>query len=210
MKFKNLIQSWEATRTANIVLLATVCVMAILNGYLALNVTHIKVQRELIPPMLNKPVKVGYARADEEYYKSWGLYVAELVGNLTPGNASFVAEALGRLFSSSDAAQVHSKIMAQGHDLEQNGVVMFFKAERIVYEPSTGNVYVTGEQREVSPNGNSVSAETMTYQMHIEMDAGQPVLTRLETYTGPAHTVAWLAQNPPTPAKPASSASSGE
>jgi conjugal transfer pilus assembly protein TraE len=174
------------------------------------SISTVKTQRELIPPMLDQPVKVGYARADEPYYKAWGLYVAELVGNLTPGNAAFVAEALGRLFSSSDAAQVHSKVLAQGRELRQNGVVMFFKAEQITFEPLTGEIYVTGNQREISPNGTSVSSGQMTYQMHIEMQAGQPVLTRLQTYTGPAKTLAWKVNNPQQPAAPASAASNGD
>lgn len=207
MKLKNFLQTWEATKTANLVLLGAVIVLSLLNGYLVLSVSRVKLQRELIPPMLDQPVKVGYARADEAYYKSWALYVAELVGNLTPGNSNFVAEALGRLFSSDDAAQVRSSVIAQGEQLRQNGVVMFFKADTITYEPSTGNLYVTGDQREVSPNGTSVSSGTMTYQMHIEMKAGQPVLTELKTYNGPAHTLQWLANNPTPPAKPASTAS---
>ena len=210
MKLKNFLQTWEATKTANLVLMVAVLVMAGLNAYLVVSISRVKIQRELIPPMLDQPVKVGYARADEPYYKSWGLYVAELVGNLTPGNAEFVAKSLGRLFSSSDAAQVHSKVLAQGRELQQNGVVMFFKANQITFEPSTGEVYVTGDQREVSPNGTSVSASEMTYQMHIEMQAGQPVLTRLKTYTGPARTAAWRANNPPAPVTPASAASNGD
>lgn len=208
MKIKNFLQTWEATKSANLVLLLTVITLSILNVYLVIALSRVKVQRELIPPMLDKPVKVGYAHADEDYYKSWALYVAELVGNLTPGNAEFVAESMGRLFSSADAAQVRSSILSQGRKLRENGVVMFFKANSITYEPDTGNLYVTGDQREVSPNGTSVSAGIMTYQMHIEMQAGQPVLTELKTYTGPAHTRQWMARNPAP--KPSASTPSGE
>jgi conjugal transfer pilus assembly protein TraE len=211
LKLKNFLQTWEATKTANLILLAAVLILALLNAYLVTSISRVKIQRELIPPMLTQSAKVGYASADDAYYKAWGLYVAELVGNLTPGNAEFVAESLGRLFSSDDAAQVHSKIITQGQELQKNGVVMFFKANQITYEPETGEIYVTGDQREVSPNGASVSSEQMTYQMHVKIIAGQPVLTKLSTYTGPAHTEAWKANHASQPAAPApASSSSGE
>ncbi|MHB1268707.1 MAG: TraE/TraK family type IV conjugative transfer system protein, partial [Acidithiobacillus ferriphilus] len=46
-----------------------------------------KTQTTLVPPYLDKAVNIGYATASADYYESWGLYVAELVGNLTPGDA---------------------------------------------------------------------------------------------------------------------------
>jgi conjugal transfer pilus assembly protein TraE len=207
MNFSRFINQWESTKTANLVLLVSTVAMAIANMALSAQVIHAKVERELVPPMLNQQVKIGYAMADTAYYKSWALYVAELVGNLTPGNADFVAGALGRLFTSSDALSVKTEVLAQGRNLAQNSVVMFFKADEVIYDPQTGIAYVTGTQRQVSPDGSSLASQQLTYQMHIEIDAGQPVLTDLTVYDGPAHTKSWFVSHPPKAKKPATTAS---
>lgn len=207
MKFNSFFSQWESTKTANVVLLIAVGAMAVANVMLSLDLMRTKVERELIPPRLDQQVRVGYASADAAYYKSWGLYVAELVGNISPGNANFVAEALGRLFTSSDAQHVRTQVLAEGHSLQQNGSVMYFKAKKLVYDPDTQTVFVTGTQRQISPDGSSLSAQEFTYQMQVKIVQGQPVLTGLTAYPGSAHTKAWLAGHPKMPASAASSAS---
>lgn len=207
MKFNSFFSQWESTKTANVVLLIAVGAMAVANVMLSLDLMRTKVERELIPPRLDQQVRVGYASADAAYYKSWGLYVAELVGNISPGNANFVAEALGRLFTSSDAQHVRTQVLAEGHSLQQNGSVMYFKAKELVYDPDTQTVFVTGTQRQISPDGSSLSAQEFTYQMQVKIVQGQPVLTGLTAYPGSAHTKAWLAGHPKMPAFAASSAS---
>lgn len=207
MKFNSFFSQWESTKTANVVLLIAVGAMAVANVMLSLDLMRTKVERELIPPRLDQQVRVGYASADAAYYKSWGLYVAELVGNISPGNANFVAEALGRLFTSSDAQHVRTQVLAEGHSLQQNGSVMYFKAKELVYDPDTQTVFVTGTQRQISPDGSSLSAQEFTYQMQVKIVQGQPVLTGLTAYPGSAHTKAWLAGHPKMPASAASSAS---
>lgn len=207
MKFNTFFSQWESTKTANVVLLLGAAVMSVANIMLASALLHTKVQRELIPPRLDQQVRVGYASADAAYYKSWGLYVAELVGNISPGNASFVADALGRLFTSSDAQHVRTQVLAEGHSLEQNGSVMYFKAKKLVYDPATATVFVTGMQRQLSPDGSALSSQQFTYQMQVQIVEGQPVLTGLVAYPGEAHTKAWLAGHPKVPASASSSAS---
>lgn len=211
MKLTQITKNWEATKAANTVLLAAVAVLTLAVVYLAIKVSEEKIHRELIPPMLTEQARVGYSMADDTYYKAWGLYVAELVGNLTPGNAAFVSKALGRLFASPDAAAVRSSVLEQGRALEQNGVVTFFKAEQLVHEPATGRVFVYGVQRQMSPDGAAVSVENVTYEMKVEVRAGQPVLTNLKNYVGEPRTSEWVAKHPDfgkEPKKPAPAAES--
>jgi conjugal transfer pilus assembly protein TraE len=187
-------------------LTAVVAALAVLNIAFAVALVRTRTQIVLVPPNLDKQVRIGYALADDAYYKSWGLYVAEMVGNLTPGNAEFVADSLGRLFAANDYVKVRSAVLANGQTMAQNGVVSFFKADAVVWEPQTQRIFVTGERRQVSPTGVATSVNTVTYQMHVRMVAGQPVLDQFSVYEGPAHTLQWE-QNNQTAPQPAASAS---
>jgi conjugal transfer pilus assembly protein TraE len=48
----------------------------------------------LVPPNLDKAVKVGWNNADDEYIKSFGLYASTLMGNVTPKNVNFIADSV--------------------------------------------------------------------------------------------------------------------
>lgn len=199
MKLSFFTKSFDGARAANKTLSIVVIAQMVLIIFLVVRLGMAKTQRELIPPFLTQSAKVGYGEADAPYYKAWGLYVAELVGNLTPGNTEFVSKALGRLFDAADYAKVHATVLAEGQQLQENSVVMFFRAQSVIYEPSTSRVFVTGEEREASPNGDATSVTMVTYQMTIHMDAGQPVIGDLSTYEGEAHTLAWVKAHPPAP-----------
>jgi conjugal transfer pilus assembly protein TraE len=184
-----------------------VMALVVLNLFFGIALIRTREQIVLVPPNLTEQVRIGYGSADAAYYKSWGLYVAEMVGNLTPGNAPFVAEALGRLFAASDYNAVRTAVFSQGQTMAQNGVVSFFKADAVVWEAQTSRIFVTGERREMSPTGTATSVETITYQMHVSMSAGQPVLDQFSVYSGSPHTLEWEKTNPVQPGPAASAAS---
>lgn len=204
--FNHFDQSINAAKTLVVVVIALVA----LNIFFGIALLRARTQTILVPPNLTEQVRIGYGVADAGYYKAWGLYVAEMIGNLTPGNADFVAKALGRLFAAEDYAKVHAAVLSQGEMMRQNGVVSFFRADAVIWEPQTGRVFVTGERREASPTGVATSVETITYQMHVSMQAGQPVLDQFSVYGGAAHTLEWEQTNSATPQQPASGAVQGE
>lgn len=200
---KNFDSAVAAAKTLTFVVIALV----VLNLFFGITLLRTREQVVLVPPGLTKQVRIGYAQADASYYKSWGLYVAEMVGNLTPGNAGFVADALGRLFSARDYGAVRAAVLSQGETMAQNSVVSFFKADAVIWEPQTSRIFVTGDRRQMSPTGTATSVETVTYQMRVSMSAGQPVLDHFSVYSGVPHTLAWEKSNPAQPSQPASAAS---
>ena len=200
-------KNFDGAVAAAKMLTLVVAALVVLNLFFGIALLRAREQIVLVPPGLTQQVRIGYGQADSAYYKSWGLYVAEMVGNLTPGNAPFVAEALGRLFASSDYGVVRSAVLSQGQTMAQNGVVSFFKADAVVWESQTSRIFVTGERREMSPTGTATSVETVTYQMRVSMSAGQPVLDQFSSYSGAPHTLEWEKSNPVQPAQPASAAS---
>ena len=206
MKMPNFFSGWDATRSANRMLLGVVAVLAFSNVFLAgkLALTHTQIR--LIPPTLTKAVDVGYLTADADYYKAWGLYVAEMVGNLTPQQADFVATSVSKLFEPSQSMTVRNAIVSQGAAEEAGNVVTFFQAKQTIWQPATSTVFVYGKQRTMSPAGSLTASGYLTVQMNIKMLNGRPVLSNLMTYEDAPHTLTWIEAHP-TPKTPAQAAS---
>ncbi len=152
----------------------------------------------IVPPYLSKSVKVGYASANNAYYESFGLYVAELVGNLTPGNAPYVASALGKLFSSDAYQEVKSKVMTSAEEEKADNANFSFTAKRTIWQAANSTVFVEGVLHQINSSGEVVEKLSYTFAMQVRIEAGQPVLSSFQAYPGPARTIAWLIKNAPT------------
>ncbi|PKY11831.1 type IV conjugative transfer system protein TraE [Acidithiobacillus marinus] len=151
----------------------------------------------IVPPYLNKQVRVGYADADSAYYESFGLYVAELVGNLTPGDAKYVADALGKLFGAGSYQSVKSKVMTSAEEEKADNANFTFSARKTIWQSANNTVFVEGVLHQINSSGETVEKLPYTFQMQVHIEAGQPVLSSFEPYPGPAHTIAWLMKNAP-------------
>ena len=55
----------------------------------------------LVPPTLPGEVEIARNQGSGSLKESWGLYLAELLGNVTPGNAAFIERSLGPLLDAS-------------------------------------------------------------------------------------------------------------
>ncbi len=146
----------------------------------------------LEPPYLNKAATIGYASADADYYESWGLYVAELVGNLTPGDASYVANSLGKLFGASDYAIVKGKVLASAAAERADQANFFFQAQRTTWQAANKTVFVYGLLSQINNLGQTVSKVHYTFSMAVHIDGGRPVLDGFNAYQGEPHTIKWM------------------
>lgn len=151
----------------------------------------------IVPPYLNQSVKVGYATADDAYYESFGLYVAELVGNLTPGDAKYVAHALGKLFGADAYEQVRSKVMTSAAEERADDANFTFSAGKTIWQAANHTVFVEGVLHQINSSGETVEKLPYTFQMQVRIEAGQPVLSSFEPYPGSAHTIAWEMEHQP-------------
>lgn len=155
----------------------------------------------LEPPYLDKAVNIGYSTADADYYESWGLFVAELVGNLTPGDASYVAKNLGKLFDANDYSLVKGKVLASAEAEAEDQANFFFQAKRTVWQPQNKTVFVYGLLSQINSVGQTVSKIPYTFSMSVHIEAGRPVLDSFNAYQGEPHTIKWLVTNGKSKAK---------
>jgi|AOMQ01.1.fsa_nt_gi conjugal transfer pilus assembly protein TraE len=196
MKLRLFRWHWDSTRQANVLLslvvLMLVIAVIVLSGRLA--TLHERVA--LIPPRLNHQVVLGYDSASSSYYKAWGLYAAELVGNMTPRDAPFVSKHMQLLVAPNIYPLVNQDIMAEKLQEQQDNVVTSFDAHQVIWQRPTRTVFVTGTQHQIASNGNYVSGNQLTYQVDIRIHGGQPVITDFQVYPGAPHILKWIIAHP--------------
>lgn len=146
----------------------------------------------LKPPYLDTAARIGYATASKNYYESWGLFVAELVGNLTPGDAHYVADNLGKLFDASDYAIVKAKVLASAAAEREDQANFAFHVKQTIWQPANKTVFVYGNLSQINSDGETISKIPYTFSMGVHIEAGRPVLDGFDAYQGEPHTIKWL------------------
>lgn len=137
----------------------------------------------LVPPTLNQEVTLSRERASGALKESWGLYIAELLGNITPANASFIERSLGPLLASG----VYPEVMASVHQdlaaLRADRVTIRFRALEVLHDPEQDRVFVRGETITQGP-ASAPLTEQRTYQIDVRFHHYRPVIEGLEVYPG--------------------------
>lgn len=145
----------------------------------------------LVPPGLNEEVTVSASAASAGYKKAWALYVATLLGNVTPGNADFVMETTGELLAPDVFRAIRELLAEQVRDIKDDSLTVSFEPRQVSYEPETEKVFVYGMFQSRGPSGTPQSF-TRTYEMNIDMRFGRPWITSFRPYSGLPRTVAYL------------------
>lgn len=202
MKWKIFSGDWESTKKANLVLLGAVAILAVAEIFLVMDLLNTDTRVVLVPPHLTKEARIGYGSANREYYKAWGMYVAEMVGNLTPDNANFVVQSLLPLMGPRTYQTVKTGIYAEKDQEIEYHVTTSFDTSGLIWQPMTSTVFVTGTLRQISPSGRYTASGVQTFEMNIRIQEGQPVITAFQEYPGAPHTLTWVEKHPQVPAKP--------
>lgn len=192
MNFSIFKKTHDSLAQNNRIYLWVIVVLAVIVLVQQWNIVTLKTRVVLEPPYLDKAVKIGYASADANYYESWGLFVAELVGNLTPGDAGYVAKNLGKLFDSGDYQIVRGKVLASAAAERADQANFFFQAKKTIWQPVNHTVFVYGILSQINNDGVTVSKVHYTFSMGVHIEAGIPVLDNFDAYEGEPHTIKWL------------------
>lgn len=195
MILKRFSATWESTiRSNNFLLVSNTC-LVILTAILITLLLSRHERLVLVPPHLDSKMEVSWNSANEGYYKSFGMYVATLIGSVTPRTVKFVANSLGDFM----APPIYSKVRAQILSLANSPTFMhatstnFFRPDSIVYEASTSRVFVLGKLVNAGFQEVADSEKPVIYEMRIRMHDGRPQITGFTSYSGTqAHTLKWL------------------
>ena len=198
MKLSFMKSTWEsANKGTSVMLLSNVALALALSAMVVDKLTDHE-RLVLVPPYIDKAVKVGWKSADAEYLKSFGLYFATLSANVSPKNVTFVTDSLSGMVSSRIYPDVRKKLLVLAEDpvFKTNGGSVRFEPDRVVFEADTSKVFVSGNMTTQTAGCRQESA-SLTYEMRIEMHAGRPLVDALTHYPGnQPRTLKWLEGNP--------------
>jgi conjugal transfer pilus assembly protein TraE len=185
--FKGAKETIKLQRYAMLLMSATILI-------LSLFVIQKRERLVLIPPVIDERIELAYQSANAHYFKTYGLYVASFLGNINPGNATFIKEGLALSFSPSLYAEMRARITEDAEKMRVSGRTLRFHADRVLYEPETGKTFVSGKQEMVSAAGN-VHDQDVTYEMMVIIRDGLPQIQKFAQYKGAPRTEEWLQRN---------------
>ena len=137
----------------------------------------------LVPPVLEGQVSVARESASQEVKEAWALFVAELLGNVSPSSAEFIQKAVDPLLAPSLRRPVLEVMAAQIREIQRERVSMSFNVRAIAYDPPTDRVFVTGVQTTSGPGGKPVArTRTRTYELIVGFAHYRPVVRHLDVY----------------------------
>lgn len=177
----------------------------ILAGLLAASVTANLSSHErvtLVPPQLDKQAEISWNSADANYMKAFGLYVASMVGNITPKNVKLTADAIGAHLDAEIYAPVRSQILSLANDetFQRSNAMNYFAPSSVTYEvdeQKRNKVFVVGTLTTVGFNQNDNTrpdGNPVVYEIGVKIQAGRPIITSFTSYQGKQpHTAKWVA-----------------
>ncbi|TDX26809.1 conjugal transfer pilus assembly protein TraE [Modicisalibacter xianhensis] len=121
--------------------------------------------------------------ASQSYKEAWGLLLAQLSGNVTPGTVDFVKERFDPLLAPSIYTGVMEALEVQAEQIRNDRVSMRFEPRSIEYEPTTDKVFVYGYSYIEGPSSEPDRGDR-TYEYIVDIRDYAPVVTHLETYSG--------------------------
>ncbi|OAH97068.1 TraE protein [Methylomonas methanica] len=198
MKLSDFLQTWDGHETENrfsrviIIGLLVVCVITSLAAW--------RTERSiiLVPPTLNNEVEVTRTSASSEFKESWGLFLAELLGNTTPANADFLKTAIEPLLAPDIYRSVLDAMTDQIKAIKMDRVAISFTPRHVDYEAETNKVFVSGELKSQGPSSKP-DIKPRTYEFIIAIKNYRPRLEFIDVYPDAPRTVERLKALPPQP-----------
>ena len=143
----------------------------------------------LQPWTLSEDAQVTRDDASRSYIEAWGFALSELIGNVTPGNVQFISDRLKPLLDPKIYHKVLEGLEANAQQLKDERITMRFEPRRVIYEKSSGKVFVNGYS--FIRQGMSFEAEKReerTYEFVIRIANYAPLIMAIDTYEGVPHT----------------------
>lgn len=148
----------------------------------------------ITPQTLGSDAWVTQSKGSQSYMESWGLYLAQLQGNITPKNIDFIIERLKPIMSPKVYVDMVDDMHIQAQNIKDDRVTIRFEPETVLYEAETNRVFVTGQMFQKSGNAPEVkSIRTFEYEIRIRNYA--PIINFTTNYEGSAKTATELAKD---------------
>lgn len=187
MNFKKYLENWsgkvqevEYHRKITIALL----VILVIYSFLLFKKETVVIVK---PFTLSQEASVMKDDSTQSYKESWGLALALLLGNATPGNVGYIKESLSPLLDSSIYVDTMVALQMQIDQIKEDRISTRFEPRAVFYETTTKKVFISGYSFIQSGAGKPEKKER-TYEFIIEVSNYLPVIKLIDTYVGEART----------------------
>jgi conjugal transfer pilus assembly protein TraE len=181
VNWADFLRTWQGTQVEIRVLRLLAAGLLLTNLAAAWALANVDKTVVLVPPTLGGEVQIARDSASREVREAWALYVAELLGNASPGTADFLQKAIEPLLASKLRQGVVAAIAEQVSEIKRERISIDFAARSVAEDPQTGRLYVSGTQTTTGPGGNP-KIQPRTYEVQVEFRNYRPVVTHLEAY----------------------------
>lgn len=183
MQFKKLKQTWGDLNTENLVFRITMPLMALALLIAVISVVNDSETVVIQPPNMSEEAQIAAEDANRGFKKSYGLYVANLLGNVQPGSAEFLLATSEHLFHPKVYQQLRQSLIEQIQVIESEDLSTHFMPSSITYWEDTDRVVVFGK-RVTQGRSEEPSSEEVTYELEVEINNYLPSVTYIDIYDG--------------------------
>lgn len=137
----------------------------------------------MVPPNLPDTAEVSKGRVNEVVLSTWGLSIANLIGNATPANMPLVLDSLQTLMTPAAYQSISDSLTRQARELRADQTSLTFSARDLRVDAETGRVFVIGT---LTTHGlrDQRSSEERTYEMRFTVSNYSVRLAALQSYSG--------------------------
>lgn len=182
-KGKNFTKTWSEVINLNNLLAKLLGVALVANAALVTVVMNKDTEFILLPPELDKKIVVSANKAGKGYKEAWAVFVAQLVGNVTPSNASFMLDSVGSLFAADVYQRFKSSLEEQAETIKMKRASVSFYPEQVHYNPVNETVFVFGRETVKLPSGDD-NVSVRTFEVKVVISQGYPKVVYFDTYKG--------------------------
>jgi conjugal transfer pilus assembly protein TraE len=196
MKLNDFLTSWESVHSENRI--HRMLILGLLSTNILTGIAVLRTDRTvvLLPPALQKEVEISRREASSSLKESWALYLAELLGNVTPANGDFIEKNVAPLLAPGIYREVTEALSEQIRALKVDRVAVSFKPKQVFYEAETDKIFVTGDHVTQGPNSHP-EIRGRTYEFRILFKDYRPLLDSIDVYADEPRTLEHQKVSPP-------------
>lgn len=185
MDFRKYKKSFTALQNENNFYRLILIGMAILIAVMTVALINKKTIVTIQPFTLTRDAQVTEDAGSQTYMEAWGLALAEVIGNVHPGNVDFIGEHLKPLLAPEIYHRALDAIQADAQQMREDRVSLRFEPLRVVYERSTDKIFVYGNSFIRAGSGyEKETREPRTYEFRIRVANYLPEIFYIDTYEG--------------------------
>lgn len=193
MNTSSFLKTWEGALVENKfnrVFNGFLAVSVLLLAYMTFNKDQIVIVK---PETLSSEAWITKDKASQSYKEAWGLFFAQLSGNVTPDNVDFIKERFKPLLSPAIYSEVIDALEIQALGIKKDRITIRFEPRFVEYEASSDMVFVYGYSF-IKGSSDTVDRQDRTYEYRIKISNYAPMLIDLNTYQGKPKTERVLEQ----------------